>query len=677
MKYRSTNGRPPLPRRTLDYLERGAPEGSRNSELFDAACQFRDAMVADAEAEGALIARALADGLGESEARHAIRSAYSGALRQPAGSGGTGSAATNGACGNNGNGTGAAPKPPASLPLPAPMEDGWRRLLQTCFRPDEFVAIAIGVTDKDGRVIPKRGRTRTAAEWIARIMGKGGLERTFPARLGLYMRMNPMREGGAADEHVAGFRHTLIEFDYDSAGNVVPREEQYAAIVASGLPVAAVIDSGHKSIHAWVRVDAPDEREYLRRVQIVHDQFKGRLIDPKNRNPSRFSRCPDAVRVTGDITRHQRLLALNLGPASWADWEMDNLDAEVEHMPVSALAGYDTAKDPNSVLGERWLCRSGSLVIVGQSGIGKSSLCMQLMILWALGRPAFGISPTGGRPIKSLLIQAENDIGDLAEMYQGVRAGMGLTPEEERLLEDRIFIYRDTTHTGEEFTALAAKLIKRHKPDIVWADPLLNYIGDDISEQKVIAEFCCNRLNSISLQTGVIWALLHHTGKPSKDPKAGTHWTASDLAYSGLGSSALVNWSRETAVIMRVKAPEGTPPTFQLSMTKRRQRAGLRDVDGNPTETIFVRHAIGAGICWEQCPPPPVPGKGAASYSVGKPGRPSHFDEAKFRDALNEFGGSLTRENEKDVAAKMGVSIRTLWNWNKRLSANPHDMLQK
>lgn len=34
-------------------------------------------------------------------------------------------------------------------------------------------------------------------------------------------------------------------------------------------------------------------------------------------------------------------------------------------------------------------------------------------------------------------------------------------------------------------------------------------------------------------------------------------------------------------------------------------------------------------------------------------------------------GGSLTRENEKIVAAKMDVSIRTLWNWHKRLSANP------
>ncbi len=667
-RYRSTTPRPALPRRTLDYLERGAPEGSRNAELFDAACQFRDAGFIRDEAEGQLMARAMADGLGESEARHAIASAFSQAAREAIAP--------------------LRPGLPPPLPrpaqperrpkfvaepmkLPAPPDGGFLRLLDVCFGPDEFVAISPGMEDDEGNVVPKRGVTLPVAEWRNRVETKGGIDRCFSTKLGLFVRVNPMQQGGSRNDEVTAFRHVLVEFDRDAAGQDIPKDVQFGAIVSSGLPVSAVIDSGNRSIHAWVRVDAPDASEYRRRVDIVWDWLDGLSLDKKNKNPSRLSRCPDGWRTVDGEPRRQRLLAVGLGAKSWTEWEAHMIDDKIERMPVSALAVYDTTNDPNSVLGDRWLCRSGSLVVVGQSGIGKSSFCMQVMILWALGRPAFGIAPAGGRPIKSLLIQAENDIGDLAEMYQGVRAGMGLTPEEERLLEDRIFIYRDTTHTGEEFTALAAKLIERHKPDIVWADPLLNYIGDDISEQKVVAEFCCNRLNAIALQTGVIWALLHHTGKPSKDPKAGTHWTASDLAYSGLGSSALVNWSRETAVIVRVKAPEGTPPTFQLSMTKRRQRAGLRDMLGSPTDTIFIRHSTGSGICWEQCAPPPVPSKGASSYSVGKPGRPTTFDEAKFRAVLDECGGSLTRENEDEVAAKFDVAVRTVWNWHKRLSANP------
>jgi hypothetical protein len=55
---------------------------------------------------------------------------------------------------------------------------------------------------------------------------------------------------------------------------------------------------------------------------------------------------------------------------------------------------------------------------------------------------------------------------------------------------------------------------------------------------------------------------------------------------------------------------------------------------------------------------------------VGKRGRPTAFDEGKFRAALDEFGGSLTRENEKEVAAKMAAGIRTVWRWWKSLTNN-------
>jgi hypothetical protein len=245
---------------------------------------------------------------------------------------------------------------------------------------------------------------------------------------------------------------------------------------------------------------------------------------------------------------------------------------------------------------------------------------------------------------------------------------MGLAPGEEAEIEDRILIYRDTTHAGEEFAALAGRLVDRHRPDLVWADPLLTFIGDDISEQRVISEFCCRRLNAISIRTGVVWCLIHHTGKPSKDPRAAEHWTASDLAYSGLGSSALVNWSRETAVLVRVRMPEGEPPTFQLSMTKRRLRAGLRTPQGMPTDTIFLRHSSSGGILWEQCDAPPeARPRPTGRYRVG---RPSGFEPDKFRELLGEFGGSVTAQNVDAIADKTGRNTRTVWRWWKRLNAS-------
>ena len=661
-RYRSSG--PSLPRRTLDYLQHGAAEGARNAELFDATCQFRDAGIPLDDAEEQLLARAMTDGLAEAEARHAIRSAYAGSSREPVGAA---AACPPPACQPRRSAPATATQGRPAVAVPGPMDGGFIKLIDQCFLPDEFVAIAPAAETEDGDTAPRRGVTLTATEWISKVAAKGGIDRVFGTKLGLFIRINPTCKDGAKNEDVTAFRHVLVEFDRDEAGKPIPKEDQYQAVIASGMPVSALIDSGNKSLHAWIRVDAPDEAEYKRRVATIWDWFSGINLDKQNRNPSRLSRCPDGWRtVEGDV-RRQRLLALGIGAESWTAWEAGQATPdEGAMMPISQLAAYDTSSDPNNILGKRWLCRGGSLVVVGQSGIGKSSLCMQLMILWALGLPAFNITPV--TPLRSVLIQAENDVGDLAEMYQGVRQGMGITPEQEAILNERIFIYRDTTRTGAEFVDAASALVDRHKPDLVWADPLLNYIGDEISEQRVISDFCCKLLNAVSLRTGVVWCLLHHTGKPSKDPKAASHWTASDLAYSGLGSSALVNWARETAVLVRIKMPDGDPPTFQLSMTKRRTRAGMVDSTGTPTDTIFVRHSQHGGICWEQCESPEPAAE--AKPNRYKMGRKSGFDPVAFKGVIDAHGGSLTKVNVDVVAAKSKCSTRTAWNWWKQLKNN-------
>jgi hypothetical protein len=203
---------------------------------------------------------------------------------------------------------------PATVPLerpalavPEPLNDGFVRLMDACFQPDEYVAIAPAGESDEGEIAPRRGVTLTAAVWKSRVQAKGGIERVFGTKLGLFLRINPMRKDGATNEDVTAFRHVLVEFDCDQAGEPIPKEEQYHAIMASGMPVSALIDSGNKSLHAWVRVDAPDEMEYKRRVAIIWDWFAGLNLDKQNRNPSRLSRCPDGRRtVEGDV-RRQRL----------------------------------------------------------------------------------------------------------------------------------------------------------------------------------------------------------------------------------------------------------------------------------------------------------------------------------------------------------------------------------
>jgi hypothetical protein len=77
------NGHHPLPPRTEIYLASGATDGTRNTELFAAACQIRDAGYSLSDAERELIPRHLASGSSEREALATIASAYSRPARDP------------------------------------------------------------------------------------------------------------------------------------------------------------------------------------------------------------------------------------------------------------------------------------------------------------------------------------------------------------------------------------------------------------------------------------------------------------------------------------------------------------------------------------------------------------------------------------------------------------------
>lgn len=288
---------------------------------------------------------------------------------------------------------------------------------------------------------------------------------------------------------------------------------------------------------------------------------------------------------------------------------------EVKQTSFEELLNYDTADDPNTILGNRWLCRGGSVLINAQSGIGKSSLTMQLAIGWALSRDSqsmerfadlltFGVLPV--RPLKSLILQAENDLGDQSEILQSVISKYGKNHCNEavrRQLNERLIFYRDNVHAGAEFLRVLEALVIRHQPDIAWIDPLMCYLGDDISDQAVVTQFC-NGLNRISSKTGVIMALIHHLPKP----REGTARTDSDLAYAGFGSSALTNWAREVVTLQRVETPDGDPPTCSLTMTKRRLRAGLVCADSmKHSARIHIRHSPDQerdGMIWKQCRKP-------------------------------------------------------------------------
>lgn len=544
--------------------------------------------------------------------------------------------------------------------LPKPMEDGTRQLLASAFLQGEGVRICIARTNDEGKEVPKdSGVTLSREEWLKKLDSNEGDPNRFlrsSDRNGIFVSVNPLKVGGSRDADVTAFRHCLLEFDE------ISHEEQWNLITQSKVPVTAVISSGGRSIHAWVRVDAKDRAEYDERVKLLYTHFAEYKPDEKNKNPSRFSRLPNCIR----FDKRQELLALNIGAESFSEWQIQQeIDELGQEITVKDLLSFDSSNDPNSVLGQRWLCRGTSCLWVGQSGIGKSSLSMQQAILWGMGQPSFGITPA--KPLRSLFIQAENDLGDVAEMFQGVWLGMNLPgpekPEVIAQIQKNVIMRKVTTQTGQVFCQSLRRLIDRYKPDLVWIDPLLSYIGDDISKQSVCSTFLRNWMNPISEATGVIWMILHHTGKPPKDPKSKTHWNHTDYSYEGTGSAELTNWARAVCVLRRRDAN-----LFELILAKREQRAQAKSLDGSLTTRIWLRHSE-KGICWEQVQEPDekdeTPQKEKQSGGSSKHKSPAvaarEFDYGEF--IKNIDGEFFTASQLVDRAAKIsGLGKTTVWN---------------
>lgn len=508
-------------------------------------------------------------------------------------------------------------------PLPEPIKDGARVLLREVFRPGEFIRIAHAVLNDDQREIPgDAGVVLSREEWMRKLdKGNGNPNTIFSnsKNTGIYIGINPMKPGGTKDADVADFRHALIEFDNK------PREEQWRLYERSELPCAAIISSGGKSIHAWVKLEARDRSEYNERLAALYGYFadSGHECDQKNRNPSRFSRLPNCVRLKS----RQELLAVNIGCESFTQW-LTKIESEGigKEKTMDYLLDYKVEEDPNALIGSRWLCKGGSCLIIGPSGFGKSSLEMQMACYWGIGKAFCGMTPI--KPLKSLIIQAENDDGDLSESAQGVYASLGkdMLPDAEKALFRRNTVVETvSSHTGPEFITAVRRLVDKHRPDLCWLDPFAAFAGDDIGKQTTIAQFCRNGLNPIAHATGVVWMVVNHIPKPSNDPKV----KARQDQYSGAGSYDLPGWAR---AVMVLRCSDEYAKAFELRLTKRGKRAGATHPSGQPTEVLHLRHATD-GVYWLHCDPPAEPIFDPEKRKPGRPAKPP-FDCAVFLGSI-------------------------------------------
>jgi hypothetical protein len=295
-----------------------------------------------------------------------------------------------------------------------------------------------------------------------------------------------------------------------------------------------------------------------------------------------------------------------------------------EWFDLDALDAFNPLDDPTVLVGKarRWLCQGYAVSIVGFSGTGKSSLMMQIATSWALGQSTFGLTPV--RPLRTLILQAENDGGDIAEAWQGSTCKM--TESEKTRLKQNIAIVRDTKHIGTAFPAFLENLIVKHGAEVVWIDPLLAYAGFDIADQSLTTDWLRTQVDPVLKRTKCAMIYMHHTTKPKSADDLDT-MTPSQLAYLGAGSAEWVNYSRDAGFLYRTK---GEPARYKFGFSKRASRCGLQDMDGNWAKSgfVYLQHSPEAKVLrWEYAPTAgsdPAPQRTDSSPAKGPRSRPDY-----------------------------------------------------
>lgn len=383
--------------------------------------------------------------------------------------------------------------------------------LETLFEASENVGYVTECWEKEGRYLPTKGAwDRTAGELIQQLQNCGGdigsVIGDYKPEAGAWIRFNPLDGQGVKNENVTDFRYALVESDE------MDIEQQNAIIRELELPVACLVHSGGKSVHAIVRIEAGSYEEYRKRVDYLYDVCKknGLIIDKQNRNPSRLSRMPGVMRNANK----QFLIDTNIGKDSWNEWHewIESVNDDLPE-PESLTSVWDDLPELSPPLIENVLRQGHKMLLAGPSKAGKSYALIELCCAIAEGRRWLTWPCARGRV---LYVNLELDRASCLHRFKDVYKALGWAPEHLQNID--IWNLRGKSVPMDK---LAPKLIRRaaRKNYIaIVIDPIYKVITGDENSADQMAHFC-NQFDRVCAELGAAVIYCHHHSKGSQGGK--------------------------------------------------------------------------------------------------------------------------------------------------------------
>lgn len=383
--------------------------------------------------------------------------------------------------------------------------------LETLFEPDENVGYVTESWEHDGKFLPSKGcYDRTAGQLIKELYqckgDIGSVLGDYNSEVGAWIRFNPLDGKGVKNENVTEFRYALVESD------TMDISAQKAIITELELPVAALVYSGKKSLHAIVKIDASTYEEYKKRVDYLYNvcNKNGLKLDIQNRNPSRLSRMPGVMRNG----KKQYLLDTNIGKENWNEWRewIESVNDDLPD-PESMADVWDNLPELAPPLIDGVLRQGHKMLIAGPSKAGKSYALIELCCAIAEGKKWLEWNCTQG---KVMYVNLELDRASCLHRFKDVYTALGIAPD--NLSNIDIWNLRGRSVPMDK---LAPKLIRRASKKnyiAIIIDPIYKVITGDENSADQMAHFC-NQFDKVCTELGCAVIYCHHHSKGAQGGK--------------------------------------------------------------------------------------------------------------------------------------------------------------